>query len=175
MEIQWTYEVSINFGKSPLQATSRWQLPTMSRHQAVSELQFFSSIIDTLSSAPDTPISKFLAISDPELDEVWNWNTPLPPDLQTCMHELIAEQAEKQAVAARTEVTALRADLEATRLRLDNALRASADSSTETMSTKQRMNDLAGRIDEVRPVADIIHDMVREFRAVIGSLADRYG
>ena len=96
MEIQWTYEVSINFGKSPLQATSRWQLPTMSRHQAVSELQFFSSIIDTLSSAPDTPISKFLAISDPELDEVWNWNTPLPPDLQTCMHELIAEQAEKQ-------------------------------------------------------------------------------
>jgi amino acid adenylation domain-containing protein len=96
MEIQWTYEVSIDFGKSPLQATSRWQLPTMSRHQAVSELHFFSSIIDTLSSAPDTPISNFLAISDPELDEVWNWNTPLPPDLQTCMHELIAEQAEKQ-------------------------------------------------------------------------------
>ena len=68
----------------------------MSRHQAVSELYFFSSIIRTLSSAPDTPISDFLATSESELDEIWNWNSPLPPDLQTCMHELIAEQAERQ-------------------------------------------------------------------------------
>jgi len=33
---------------------------------------------------------------------------------------------------------------------------------------------VAGRIDEVRPVAEIIHDMVRDFRAVVGSLAERY-
>src|SRR5262249_30274895 len=58
------------------------------------------------------------------------------------------EQAEKQAAAARADVAALRSDLEATRQRLDNALRANADSSTETMSTKQRLNDLAGRVDE---------------------------
>lgn len=32
---------------------------------------------------------------------------------------------------------------------------------------------VAGRIEEVRPVADIVHDTVREFRAVIGVL-DRY-
>lgn len=66
-------------------------------------------------------------------------------------HEAVAakaEDAEKQAAAARAEVTALRADLEATRQRLDNALRANADSSSETMSTKQRLNDLAGRVDE---------------------------
>jgi TolA-binding protein len=66
-------------------------------------------------------------------------------------HEAVAaraEQAEKQSAAARAEVTTLRADLEATRTRLDNALRANADSSTETMSTKQRLNDLAGRVDE---------------------------
>ncbi|KAF3037841.1 nrps [Didymella heteroderae] len=93
---EWTFEVSIELGKSPLQATARWQPPGMSRHQAVSELQFFSSIIDALSSEPDTPISDFLTISASELDEVWNWNSPLPPDLQTCMHELVAEQAEKQ-------------------------------------------------------------------------------
>lgn len=68
----------------------------MSRHQAVSELQFFSSIIDTLSRVPDTPIHNLLTISESELDEIWNWNSPLPPDLQTCMHELVAEQAEKQ-------------------------------------------------------------------------------
>jgi TolA-binding protein len=66
-------------------------------------------------------------------------------------HEAVAAraaEAEKQANAARTEVTALRADLEATRQRLDNALRANADSSSETMTTKQRLNDLAGRVDE---------------------------
>lgn len=66
-------------------------------------------------------------------------------------HEAVAaraEQAEKQAAAARAEVTALRADLDATRQRLDNALRANADSSLETISAKQRLNDLAGKIDE---------------------------
>ncbi len=59
-----------------------------------------------------------------------------------------AEEAEKQAAAARAEATALRADLDATRQRLDNALRANADSSIETVSTKQRLNDLAGKVDE---------------------------
>lgn len=66
-------------------------------------------------------------------------------------HEAVAAkaaEAEKQATAARAEVVALRGDLEATRQRLDNALRANADSSSETMSTKQRLNDLAGRMDE---------------------------
>ncbi|KAJ4313054.1 Non-ribosomal peptide synthetase [Neodidymelliopsis sp. IMI 364377] len=92
---EWTYEVSINFGKGLSQATSQWQPPNMSRHQAMSQLHFFSSIMDTLSRSSDTPISNFLAISETELDEIWNWNSPLPPDLQTCMHELVAEQAEK--------------------------------------------------------------------------------
>lgn len=66
-------------------------------------------------------------------------------------HEAVAaraEEAEKVAAQARAEVAALKADLDATRQRLDNALRANADSSTETMSTKQRLNDLAGRVDE---------------------------
>jgi enoyl-[acyl-carrier protein] reductase II len=33
---------------------------------------------------------------------------------------------------------------------------------------------VAGRIDEVRPVADILHEMVRDMRAVLGELAQRY-
>lgn len=66
-------------------------------------------------------------------------------------HEAVAakaEAAEKQATEARAEVAAMKADLEATRQRLDNALRANADSGAESMSTKQRLNDLAGRLDE---------------------------
>ncbi len=66
-------------------------------------------------------------------------------------HEVVqarAAEAEKQAGQAKSDVALLKADLDATRQRLDNALRANADSSTESMSTKQRLNDLAGRLDE---------------------------
>lgn len=58
-------------------------------------------------------------------------------------------QVEKDAVQAHAEVVGLRADLEATRQRLDNALRANADSTGDALSSKQRLNDLAGRVDEV--------------------------
>lgn len=65
---------------------------------------------------------------------------------------LAAKQAdtERQLQAARAETAGVRADLEATRQRLDNALRANADSSTDVMSSKQRINDLGGRMDEVQ-------------------------
>jgi enoyl-[acyl-carrier protein] reductase II len=33
---------------------------------------------------------------------------------------------------------------------------------------------VAGRIDSVRPVAEILHETVAEFRAVLGTLADRF-
>src|SRR5687768_12262089 len=66
-------------------------------------------------------------------------------------HDAVATQAvtaEKQAAQARAEVTALRADLEATRQRLDNALRANADSSSDLQTSKARTNELAGKVDE---------------------------
>ncbi len=55
----------------------------------------------------------------------------------------------KEAAQARADVVALRAELEATRQRLDNALRANADSSGDTLASKHRINDLAGRVEEV--------------------------
>ena len=58
-------------------------------------------------------------------------------------------QMEKDVAQSRAEVVAMRADLEATRQRLDNALRANADSSSDFLTSKQRLNDLAGRVDEV--------------------------
>ncbi|MDB4945791.1 MAG: hypothetical protein JWP97_5325 [Labilithrix sp.] len=73
----------------------------------------------------------------------------------------VATQQEHQAVVARTtqlekdlqqsraDLVAIRADLEATRQRLDNALRANADSSSDLLTSKQRLNDIVGRVDEV--------------------------
>ena len=58
-------------------------------------------------------------------------------------------QMEKDVAQSRAEVVAMRADLESTRQRLDNALRSNADSSSDLLTSKQRINDLAGRVDEV--------------------------
>lgn len=68
-------------------------------------------------------------------------------------HEALAAreaQVEQDLQKARSELAQTRADLEATRQRLDNALRASADSSSDLMSSKARINDLAGRVDEAQ-------------------------
>jgi TolA-binding protein len=58
-------------------------------------------------------------------------------------------QLEKDVTQSHADVVALRADLEATRQRLDNALRANADSSGDYLASKQRLNELAGRVDEI--------------------------
>ena len=64
--------------------------------------------------------------------------------------ELTAKNAqlEKDVAQSRADLVALRADLDATRQRLDNALRANADSSSDLLTSKQRINELAGRVDE---------------------------
>jgi TolA-binding protein len=58
-------------------------------------------------------------------------------------------QMEKQEAATRAELTALRADLAASRERMENALKANAENGSEVFTSKQRINELAGRLDEV--------------------------
>lgn len=91
---EWTFQVSLEVRKGSLHATSQWQPPTMSRHQAVSQLHFFASTFDTLFNDPETSISSLTSISEQELDEIWNWNTPMHPDIQTCHHDMVSKQAE---------------------------------------------------------------------------------
>lgn len=56
---------------------------------------------------------------------------------------------DRKVIEAQTrEIARLEQDLSATQQRLDNALRASADTGSDLMSEKQRMNQLAGRLDE---------------------------
>lgn len=68
----------------------------MSRHQAVSQLHFFTYILDTLLRSVEHDLSTFASISQDELEELWSWNSPMPPDLQMCHHEMIAEQVSQQ-------------------------------------------------------------------------------
>jgi amino acid adenylation domain-containing protein len=69
----------------------------MSRHQAVSQLHFFAPILDTLFSNPNRKLLDFLSVSQDELEELWKWNSPMPPDMQVCHHDMISEQAAKLA------------------------------------------------------------------------------
>jgi TolA-binding protein len=77
------------------------------------------------------------------------------------------DTAEKEAEAAKREAMTLRTDLDATRQRLDNALRASADSSTDVMSSKARLNDMAGRLDEVQHHIEELRSEVAQSRTEI--------
>ncbi|KAE8836447.1 hypothetical protein HRS9139_04545 [Pyrenophora teres f. teres] len=79
---EWTFETSLTLQDGSLHATSTWQTSNMSRHQAVSQLHYFASILDTLFSDPDRPLVHFHSVSEDELDELWSWNTPLHPELR---------------------------------------------------------------------------------------------
>ena len=82
------------------------------------------------------------------------------------------DAAEKAAQKAQAESAQLRADLDATRQRLDNALRASADSSSDLMSSKARMNDLAGKVDEVQHHVEEVRRDVAQSRTEIYARID---
>ncbi|KAL6712229.1 Non-ribosomal peptide synthetase [Coniothyrium glycines] len=92
---EWTYEVTVQLQQDGIHATSQWQPPTMSRYQAVSQLHFFASILDTLFHGAEQSLADILAISPAELDEIWNWNTPMQRDIQICHHDMISEQAQR--------------------------------------------------------------------------------
>jgi TolA-binding protein len=81
-------------------------------------------------------------------------------------------QMEQDLQKSRAELQQTRSDLEATRQRLDNALRASADSSSDLMTSKQRINDLAGRLDEVQHGVDDVKRDVGQTRTEIYARID---
>jgi TolA-binding protein len=82
------------------------------------------------------------------------------------------EKVEKDLQVARAELAQTRTDLEATRQRLDNALRASADSSSDLLTSKQRLNDLVGRVDEVQHGVDDVRRDVGATRTEIYARID---
>ena len=88
--------------------------------------------------------------------------------------ELVAKtaQIEKDLTLTRADLGQARTDLEATRTRLDNALRANADSSSDIVNSKQRINDLAGRYDEVQHDVDGLKKDVAASRTEIYSRID---
>ncbi|KAF1911474.1 nonribosomal peptide synthetase 6 [Ampelomyces quisqualis] len=93
---EWTFELSLSLLDNSLAATSRWLPPNMSEYQSVSQVHFFVFILDTVFKDPDHGLSDFLSVSQDELEQIWSWNSPIPPDRQICHHEMITEQVARQ-------------------------------------------------------------------------------
>jgi TolA-binding protein len=84
-------------------------------------------------------------------------------------------QAAKNAETSKkstADLAAMRADLDATRERLDNALRANADTGSDVMSEKARLNQLAGRIDEVAHSVDELNATIASMRTELDARID---
>jgi TolA-binding protein len=90
-------------------------------------------------------------------------------------HETLAtknELLEKSVVESKTEVAALRADIEGTRARLDAALRANADTGSDLMSEKARLNQMTGRLDESAHSVDELKKDLASTRAELDARLD---
>ena len=82
------------------------------------------------------------------------------------------EAFEKEIQAEHADNAKLRADLDATRERLDNALRANADTGSDVMNSKARLNELAGRTDELSHTIEDVKKDVGSTRTELESRID---
>jgi TolA-binding protein len=90
-------------------------------------------------------------------------------------HEaLSAKTAEiqKDLDKTRADLAAAKSDLEATRQRLDNALRATADSGTDSMAAKAKLNDLGGRMEEANHHFEVLEKEVANTRTELYARID---
>jgi TolA-binding protein len=63
-------------------------------------------------------------------------------------HEAVVAKMAETDRATHDEIMRLHVELDAARDRLDNALRANADTGSDVLTEKSRVNELAGRLDE---------------------------
>jgi amino acid adenylation domain-containing protein len=76
----------------------------MAQYQAEVQLHSYMSILNTFFRQPQQQLSSIRAVSEFELDVIWNWTTPVAPTLSKCMHDIIHEKVqihpEKNAIEA---------------------------------------------------------------------------
>ncbi len=77
----------------------------------------------------------------------------------------IKDKLDKELTSARASVKQLETDLAATRTRLDNALKANAENGSDLSSSKQRIAQLTGRVEEANHAAEEAKREVAQLRA----------
>ncbi len=87
-------------------------------------------------------------------------------------HDDLAAKNKELTKQTKEDIASLRSDLEATRQRLDNALRANADSGADLMSEKARINAAIGRIDELGHELDDLKTTMASMRTEVDARID---
>jgi TolA-binding protein len=87
-------------------------------------------------------------------------------------HEALVTSMKEHDKATDERMKQLAADMAATRDRLDNALRANADHSSDVMSERARLTVLSGRFDEVAHSVDELRSTVAASRTEIDARFD---
>jgi len=82
------------------------------------------------------------------------------------------DQLAKEVEAAKQEVATTKADMQATRERLDNALRANADTGSDVMSSKARIADVSGRTEELAHNVEQLRKDLQSSRTELDSKID---
>jgi TolA-binding protein len=88
-------------------------------------------------------------------------------------HENAMAQMAANDRATHEEIAKLHAELDAARDRLDNALRANADTGSDVVSEKSRVNELAGRLDETAHKLDELQSSVAAGRNELDARLDQ--
>ncbi len=78
----------------------------------------------------------------------------------------------KRVQADEADLATARTDMQATRERLENALRANADTGTDLLSSKARINDLAGRADELAHSIEELRKLQQDTRNEVDTKLD---
>jgi len=78
----------------------------------------------------------------------------------------------KQVQTDESDIAAVKTDLQGTRDRLENALRANADTGSDLLSSKARINDLAGRADELAHSIEELRKIQQDTRNEIDTKLD---
>lgn len=66
--------------------------PPVSRHMAMFGVYAYVDILNSVLADAQQSAAQAIALRERELSQLWQWNTPLAPRIDRCMHDLFAEQ-----------------------------------------------------------------------------------
>ncbi|KAK1751075.1 Nonribosomal peptide synthetase 4 [Echria macrotheca] len=93
-ETSWTFrlEVTKKGEELTLQAFRRDTGAGLTARQAEERFETFDALLEIAIRQPETPIPDLLGPLERDLDQIWQWNSNVPPTLDRCVHEIISEQ-----------------------------------------------------------------------------------
>ncbi|EXJ54881.1 uncharacterized protein A1O5_12947 [Cladophialophora psammophila CBS 110553] len=92
---QCTLHLQIQFDDSRLNIRPVWQTVNMLQYAMTRHVIALVDIVKMCILNPDAPIENCMRPTAADLNEIWKWNYPLPPSYDFCMHDVIAQQAQR--------------------------------------------------------------------------------